>query len=116
MSELFIEVGSMMRPLEPTDEALGLLIKRWLFPLLIWNVPALRPLYQHEWDYILFLLGDLGYGDLIEWALDEEERAKKELEKELGIVPLQQNKLNPNYQFDVMGEPPFTFYELKERL
>lgn len=46
-----------MWPLDAEEEALGLLLKRWLLPLLVWNVPAFRILYQHEWEYILFLLG-----------------------------------------------------------
>ena len=114
-----------MWPLDAENEALGLLLKRWLLPLLVWNVPAFRILYQHEWEYILFLLGQLGYEEEINWvfnvyffilqALDLEEKARKELEGELDIVPLQKTKLNPDFKFEVEGEAPFTFYELKER-
>jgi hypothetical protein len=87
-NDLFTHLGQVVWPLEGKEEAVGLLLKRWLLPLLVWNVPCFRYVYMHEWEYILFLLGDYNLQDEIRWAIDLEEASKRELEEQLGIQPL----------------------------
>lgn len=55
------------------DEAYAKLERNWLYPYLLWNIPPLRALYVHEWDYVLFLLKMYGIEDLYKEIIEEDE-------------------------------------------
>lgn len=68
------EVAKRKYPFEiDVDEALGKLCKNWLYPYLLWNLPPIRGLYRHEWDYVLFLLKLYGLDDLYKELIEEDE-------------------------------------------
>ncbi|EAR95963.2 transmembrane protein, putative (macronuclear) [Tetrahymena thermophila SB210] len=82
------EVAKRKYPFElDVDEALGKLCKNWLYPYLLWNLPPIRGLYRHEWDYVLFLLKLYGLDDLYKELIEEDEGFYYRLKKELGLMP-----------------------------
>lgn len=68
------EIAKKKYPFEiDSDEALGKLCRNWMYPYLLWNLPAIRGFYTHEWDYVLFLLKLYGLNDLHDELIEEDE-------------------------------------------
>lgn len=59
------DIAKMKYPFEfESDEAFAKLCRNWLYPYLLWNIPPIRGLYIHEWDYALFLVKSYGMFEL----------------------------------------------------
>lgn len=67
-----------------------------MFPFLLWWVKPLHGLYSHEWDYVLFLIKYYNMDSLLENTIIDDVTFRKQLEKELGIISLDVDELNPN--------------------
>lgn len=90
------QIAVLKYPNLPPEDGLGKLVKLWMFPYLLWNLIPVRLLYQHEWDYVLFLLKMYGMYDLWKEFMDSQEGFRLSLEKELGILPLDADAPNPD--------------------
>jgi len=72
--KLLKEIAVRRYPFElDEEEALGKLCRNWIYPYLLWNLPPVRGLYIHEWDYVLFLLKMLDMKDLYNELILEDE-------------------------------------------
>jgi len=59
-----------------------------MFPYLLWHLIPMHGLYPHEWDYVLFLLKYYGMKDTYDSVMKADIFFRRNLEKELGILPL----------------------------
>jgi hypothetical protein len=64
-TQILSKLGQIKYPFDVPEDSLGKIVKFWLFPFLLWHVPAMHGFYPHEWDYVLFLLGQHDREDVI---------------------------------------------------
>ena len=61
--ELLQKVAILRFPEDTPENAFSKLIRYYIFPLILWNMPEMQLHYPHEWDYVLFLMKSFGLGE-----------------------------------------------------
>jgi len=61
--ELLEKIAILRFPDDIKEDAYNKLLRFYIFPLILWNMPEMQLHYPHEWDYVLYLMKQFGLGD-----------------------------------------------------